>query len=959
MNNAERNQYDAIEHEPRLATRREPGERTLHPHDPSAIAAALPPADVNSGRKPAAPRRRWAVRLLRAGVVLLLLLAAAGGGGFFYARHWLRGTTAAALPQIDGTLPVAGLHGAVSVQRDVHGVPHIHAGSLDDLVFAQAFVTAEDRLFQMDTLRRHAAGELAEILGAALIPHDKQQRTLQIRAAADRAVAALPADQIHLLEVYAQGVNAAMAQQAAHLPIEFRLLGYQPAPWTPRDSVLVSLAMFQDLTDEHATKLDREALTAQLTAAGAADLIPDLYPVGSWRDHPPANAAPDLTIPGPPIEEVPLDESQARVARPNTGRPEMEQLALGQAGMGDCPACFPGSNNWVVSGAHTASGKPLLSNDMHLTATLPGIWYEADLEAPMAGSAEPLHVAGVSIPGLPLIVVGHNAHVAWGFTNLGADVQDIYIESVRGSGDAAEFQAVDGSWQPVVHLPELIKVKHGKDVELDVTATRHGDAVTPILTPLLPGETRQLALRWVLYEPGVVQIPSLDIDSAHDWPSFLAAFAKFGGPAQNVVYADDQGHIGYHAAGRIPLRGPAVGPPGEPAVRGELPTDVEAPPASPAASAAQTPPAPNPAQLSGPLSPVPLKPSTAHEWSGMIPFEQLPQVFNPPSGIIATANGRTAPDNYPYPITLNWGAAYRTERILHLLLNRTGLRPADMLAIQTDVYSDFDHVLAQRLAYALDHSSALAGKGYKQSQAKTLRQAADFLRTWNGRMTTDSPAAAIVFATHNVLWPMLLDPHLRRASGEKPAGEKLAGEKPAGDNLEPALLYQWYSHDYAMEQLLMHTPERWLPPGFSNWDDLLAAAVLRGLTEAKAPSDLAKWRYGSIHTVDVEHPIFAQQPALGRLLGRPTGTGNLPQSGDGTTVKQVGHTFGPSERFTADFGNLDGSTLNIVLGQSANPDSAWFLDQFPAWYHGTTFALPFTDQSVNQAATHTLTLSPK
>jgi penicillin amidase len=912
---------DPNDSEPRLITRGEPAEPTLHPHDPVLIARNLParPATERSS-----PHRRfnWQ-RLIRAAAVFAALLAVAGTAGVFYARHWVRWATAANLPQLDGTLRVQGLNAPVTVQRDAHGVPHLRAASLDDLIFAQAFITAEDRLFQMDTLRRLAAGELAEILGPKLLPSDELQRFLQLRAAADRAVAQLPPAQLHLLQVYAAGVNASIAEQQDRLPVEFRVLHYTPAPWTPRDSVLIQLIMFEDLTNRFESKLAREALTAQLTQAGSANLIADLYPTSSWRDHTPADPQPDLTIPGPSIDEVPLDESQSRLASP-------DPLPLNPD---PCSSCFPGSNNWVVSGARTASGKPLLSNDMHLNHSLPGIWYEADLEAPIPGS-EPLHVAGVTLPGVPLVVVGHNDHIAWGFTNLGADVQDLYLETTRGTGGSEQFQAVDGSWQTVLRIDEPIKVRFGRDIHLTVLATRHGDAITPILTPLLKGETRQIALRWTAYDPDNVKLPVVDIATAHDWPSFLAAFAQFGGPAQNVVYADDQGHIGYHAAGRIPLRGPAQAPAPNPVAQAIAPENPEA--AADIQAAANP-----PAQLSGPLSAVPLVPSAAHEWSGYIPFDQLPQVFDPPSGVIATANARVAPDDYPYPITLDWGSSYRTERILHLLLHRNGLTPADMLAIQTDVYSDFDRVLAQRLAYALDRSTALAaGKTYKPEAAKNLRVAADLLRTWNGRVTVDSAAAEIVANVHAMLWPMLLQAHLKPKSNA-------------------ALLYQRYGRDSALEEILTHTPQRWLPPSYANWDDFLTDAVAQGLGRTHPPRDLAKLRYGADHTVDIESPIFAQSEALRDLLGRPTGTGEQPQSGDGTTVKQVGHTFGPSERFTANLANLDQSTLNIVTGQSGNPDSPWFLDQFAAWYRGTTYPFPYSTTAVNASTTHTLRLEPK
>ena len=950
---------------------------------PEAAAGRLP---EESGFADAAYSRpsawRSPPRIAQVSGLAVLLLVLLSVVGYFVASHWVRSATRAALPQIDGTLAIGGLRAAVSVRRDAQGVPHLHAASVDDLVFAQGFVTAGDRLFQMDLLRRHAAGELAEVFGASVLGHDRLQRTLQLRAAADRAVAQLPGDQLHLLERYAQGVNALIAQQSGHLPIEFRLLRYQPAPWTPRDSLLVDLAMFEDLTNTFSSKLARETLTERLPP----ELIADLYPVGSWRDHPPSAPTPDLTIEGPPIEQVPLDESQSSMQLPSSppriDLPASRSFVPNALDSNSCSSCTPGSNNWVVSGAHTASGKPLLSNDMHLNLTVPGLWYEADLSAGQGTgqvAGEPFHVAGVSLPGLPLIVVGHNAHIAWGFTNLGADVQDLYVETTRGSGANEEFQAVDGSWQPVVHLAEKIKVKGGRDVTLEIAATRHADTLTPILNNALTTDVtrgRTLSIRWTLYDPAVLQLPTYEIDSAHDWPSFLAAFAKFGGPSQNVVYADDQGHIGFHAVGKIPLRGPAFA-----AV--DIPADLAAPVASrpstetPTIAAAPDPlnataivalPTPVAAQSSGPLSGVPMPVNRAREWSGYIPFDQLPQTYDPPGGVIATANARTTPDNYPYPITLNWAAPYRNERIWHVLAHRTGLTPADMLAIQTDVYSDFDRVLAERLAYALDHSHDLLSSRFSPEKTQRLRNAADLLRKFNGRMTTDSPAAAIVASVHAVLWPMLLSPQLDRLSPQldQKSAAPLASKTKTSTSLrsplaraEPNQLYNWGESDYALEQLLVHQPQRWLPANVGTWDDLLTAAVDQGLTQARAPSDLGTWRYGAIHTVEIEHPVFEQSALLRHLLGMPIGTGAQPLSGDATTVKQVGHSFGPSERFTADFGNLDHSTMNVVLGQSGNPASPWFLDQFPAWYRGATYVLPFSDAAVSSAASHTLTLEPR
>jgi penicillin G amidase len=877
------------------------------PFEPTLVARRLPNENPTKKIAPAARLSRFLVRTFAILVPLAFILAAAA---FIAGRYWTRHALRASLPQIDGTVSIPGLSAPVTIQRDTHGVPHIHAATLDDLIVAQGFVTAQDRLWQMDMLRRHAAGELAEVLGPSLVPHDRAQRTLQVRAAADRAAATLAPDQLHWFRLYAQGVNDSITIQRAHLPIEFRILRYQPTQWTPRDSILVGLAMFQDLTNAFPQKLNREALSAKLPP----DLLSDLYPVGSWRDHPPTESVIDLTNPPADFEEIPLDESQSKLnipatkpgapyladsspdvgsSKPTTSTEDTEDLLALQKifATSRCEGCTAGSNNWVVSGTRTASGKPLLSNDMHLNHSVPGVWYEADLQSATGN----FHAAGVTLPGYPFIIVGHNDHIAWGFTNLGADVQDLYVEQTRGTDTAAEYESPDHVWHPLLHHREIIHVRHRPDIILDVAATQHGSTATPLISDLFPEEKRALSLRWTIYDPANITPSFFNIDSAVDWPSFTAAFSTFGGPAQNVVYADDHGNIGYHAAGKVPIRGSVT----QPTALSPVPTDA--------------------------LDPT-------HEWAGYIPFDQLPQSFDPPGGVLATANARVTPDGYPFPITLNWAAPYRNERIWKVLSSRDHLTAADMLALQTNVYSDLDHVIAQRLAYAIDHSA---------TKDKRIRQAADILRKWDGHVDATAAAPAIVDATRAALWPMLLNPHL--------------GPQPGGS----AALYTWNEKPFAEEQLIMHTPARWLPSNYANWDELLTAAVAQGLFETHAPFDLNKWQYGKSHPVDIEHPLFAHSPLLQRLIGIPTGTGPQSQSGDTTTIKHVGRSFGPSERFTADLSNLDDSTLNIVLGQSGNPTSPWFMDQWPAWYKGTTFTLPFSKAATNAATTHTLTLTPQ
>ncbi|MGH9617155.1 MAG: penicillin acylase family protein [Acidobacteriaceae bacterium] len=801
-------------------------------------------------------RSRW---LLVGLLVLLSIVVLLCVGGTF----WLRRAMRASLPQLDGQLNVAGLSHPVTVRRDAHGVPHISAANMDDLIVAQGYVTAQDRMWQMDMLRRYASGDLAEILGPKAVKHDRAQRILEIGHAADAALAAMdPADR-RFLEDYARGVNAYIAQAESQghnrLPAEFRLLDYRPQPWRPRDSLLAALNMVETLSMDAPTKLAREKIEARLKSPA---LVADLYPVGSWRDHPPVSTLPPITAPQT-VPRIPLDSSQTGIQKNVEDILQLEKL-LPSSPIMNCRACAAGSNNWTVSGAHTVTGLPLLSNDMHLDHTIPDTWYEAQLTS---GNFD---VAGVTLPGVPFVIVGHNAKIAWGFTLLYADVQDIYVEQTDGD----RYKTPEG-WKPFQHDHEVIHVRGGFDDKLDVLRTDHG----PVITPLLPHEKRTLALRWTVYDPATVTLPFYQIDSAQNWDEFRAALALFGGPPQNAVYADAQGNIGYQATGKIPLR---------------------------------------PNGLVG----VPIA-DGSHEWQGYIPFDKLPSAYNPPQGILATANSRVTPDGYPYPITLEWAAPYRNERIWKVLESKPKLSASDMLALQNDVYSAFDQELAQRFTYAIDHAN---------HPNPRLRQAAHLMRTWDGNVTIPSAAANIVDAARDALWPMLLKPRL---------GEEWK-------------LYRWASSTFALEQIVSGEPQRWLPARYSNWNDFLAAAVDRGMTVLHAPPDLRSWQYGKTHPVEVEHPLYGSIPWMRSW----TGTGAHPQSGDGTTVKQVSRVFGPSERLTVDFSDLDRSTLNIVIGQSGDPLSPYYMDQWPYWYAGKTFALPFSDSAVQSAAAHTLTLVP-
>jgi penicillin amidase len=822
-------------------------------------------------RAPTRPRKasRWFFRLTVFIVALIALASFGAAGGVLWLRHAMRQQ----LPQMDGQIKLAGLQAAVTVRRDEHDIPHIDAANLDDLFTAQGYITAQDRLWQMDITRRFAAGDLAEIFGNSIfgsgpLRHDRLQRVLLFRRTAERITAALSPTERRYFDDYARGVNAYIAESSHPLPAEFRVLHYQPKPWAAVDSVLVGISLVQMLDESWPTKLARlqveQALIKKVGPDRAASMIADLYPTGSWRDHPPTQAPPDPSHPPLPAAEVPLDESQSLLE-------DLLQLRKIEGKQDSCLTCISGSNEWAVAGQHTASGKPLLSNDMHLNHTLPDIWYQADLQA------GDFHVTGVTPPGLPFIVEGHNAHIAWGYTALYGDVQDLYVEKVN---DQHEYWK-GNAWQPMQRVQETIPVRWSKEESIEVDSTDHG----PILDPVLPNDQRTLeqagqalALKWTIYDPSLNGLPIFELDSAANWSDFQKAASVWCWPTQNLIYADDQGHIGYQSVGRMPLR-------------------------------------------PGGLAPVPIT-DTNHEWQGYIPFTAMPSIEDPASGILATANSRITPDGYAYPLTLEWASPYRNERIWKWLTGKEQLTPADMLKLQTDIYSEVDQELAQRFTYAIDHASHPSSR---------LRQAADLLRGWDGRLTTNSAAPAILSAAKGAWWPLVLQPQIGAAWH----------------------IYEWPESAFVQEQLITNQPSAWLPPGYKSWNDLLAAAVDAGLNDAHAPADLKQWQYGQQHVLQVTHPLYGSLPFF-----KWTGVGPTPQSGDTSTVKQVGTSFGPSQRFTMDWSNIDGSTENIFSGEAGDPLSEHYADQFYYWYNGKTFALPFTPQAVAAQTAHTLQLTP-
>lgn len=516
-------------------------------------------------------------------VNFVLLAAVVAGAGIVYWYAWRP------LPKTSGSID-APISANASVTFDRLGVPHIRGSQLEDALFVQGYVTAQDRLFQMDLLRRFNAGELSEVFGAAAIESDRESRRLRLRRIAEAAYVGLPPADRAALAAYARGVNHYLATHRSSLPIEFTLAQYQPRPWSVVDSLLICLHMFRTLTSTFRAELLKQSMLAE----GDRRLVEQLFPVRSGT------------------------ETQ------------------------------PGSNAWAVAGSRTASGKPLLSNDMHLEYSLPGIWYMTHLTAPG------FDVSGVALPGTPGVIVGHNRRIAWGITNLHYDVQDLYVEKID---ERTGRYVVNGTVQQARGERELIRVKGQNPVEVVTWVTRHG----PIL---VSDGDRRMALRWTASEPGMVQYPMLDINRAENWEQFRTALARFPGPGSNFVYADVDGNIGYQAAGTLPKRR---------GFNGDVPLDGAA---------------------------------GEFEWDGYIPFAELPSAFNPPSGLIATSNQNPFPPNYPHTVSGNFAPPHRHQQVVDLLNAKKGWRAEDMLAVQKDVYSGFDRFLARELIAAYERRQA-------------------------------------------------------------------------------------------------------------------------------------------------------------------------------------------------------------------------------------------------------------
>ncbi|GAA4120726.1 penicillin acylase family protein [Nocardioides fonticola] len=868
---------------------------------------------------------RWTVWVSLA--VVLVLLAATAAGVVVVRRSF---------PQTTGTIAIPGLEGRVEVVRDGAGIPQIYGDSLADIARAQGYVHAQERFFEMDVRRHATAGRLAEMFGADAVESDAVVRTMGWRRVAEQELGLIKPETRAFLEAYSAGVNAYLhTHSLSEISLEYVVLragglDYTPEDWTPVDSLAWLKAMAWDLRGNMQDEIDRAISTADVGAERADALFPD-YPYG---DHAP------IVGQGAVVDGVFDQDAPSGVTRNPTRPPFTAGQVDALRRVGRTVAAMPawlgrgdgiGSNSWVVDGAHSATGEPLLANDPHLGVGMPGIWMQMGLHCRVLSSACPLDVAGFTFSGLPGVVIGHNNDIAWGFTNLGPDVTDLFVERVQG-----DTYVYAGRRQPLRERREVIKVHDGDDVVLTVRSTRHGPLLSDVgaqvdaqvgaelgddlaaaatgsgvAEGVRPGEEAAVALRWTALDPQPTADAILDLDLATDWTSFRAAAAEFAVPAQNLVYADREGHIGYQAPGRIPIR--KSGNDGLTPVAGWRPEN---------------------------------------DWSGeYVPFSGLPSVLDPDEGFVVTANQAVIGPGYPYRLASpsDWDRGYRSQRIRDLLTTRFAdggtVSIDDLLGVQLDSRNPMGPVLTP---YLLDLVRQLP-RGY-------YRAAAHLLPSWDFSQPADGPQSAAA-AYFNAVWRNLL---------------ALTFDDELSSEVRPDGGQRWYA---VVTALLQRPDDAWwddvdTPTVVEHRDDILRQALLDARDELtrRMARDVSEWTWGRLHRLDLRSPTLGESgiAPIEWLVNRgPWRVGGGTSAVDAAAwdaSSEETHpyevTTAPSMRMVVSVGDWDDSRWINLTGVSGHAFSAHYDDQTDLWARGETLAWPFTADAVRAAGEDTLTLEP-
>jgi penicillin G amidase len=789
------------------------------------------------------------------------------------------------VPKPAGHAFVNGLRAPVEIVRDEWGVPHLYATNDIDLFFAQGFVHAQDRLFQMDLNRRIGLGRLAEITGPLGVAFDRFARYRGWPRASAVQVAGGDESTRAVIDAYAAGVNAFIASQP--LPAEFKVLAYRPEPWDALATSAWGTVLAWGLSCNWETELLRAWLLDELGPERALAMTP-VYRSGY------TTTLPDEQV-GRRLAEGLLRAFQETVAHGPVGMPVFGQGI--------------GSNNWVVAGSRTASGRPHLANDPHLPPVFPTIWYANHL------SGGDYHVTGFTLPGVPGVIIGHNEYCAWGVTNAFPDVQDVYIERFDPA-DPARYQ-VDGEWETAEIHEETIKVRGLRNVKLKTRTTRHG----PVFSDMLAGDHHDLSYSWTLFHAGSHIQSVLATNRATDWATFRDSLRHWSFPSQNVVYADTRGTIAYMMPGLVPRRRRGDG-----------------------------------------LSPVPGW-VRDNEWDGFIPFDELPYYVNPPEGYLATANNCMVGDSFPYLLTGEWLPDYRVKRIRELLGQQDNLTLDDHVRIQNDSVSP----MAQRFL-----TVALPSVDGEPARAPELQVALSRLSTWDGNMAVDSIPATLCFGwlVHFTRAAVAQAVGEARATTLLAKGGQIGFPFMPFYEISYELALRWL--EASVGHHANHDPvgdmEPTMDDGFPDWIGDVRPLLLPALRQTlevlhkELGRDSSEWVWGKLHRIEFEHEM-TRLPGIGRLW-KPV---SIPAPGDGYTINQSDLTphFPPepstiiaSCRLIVDVGDWDECLVALPGGQSGHPASPHYQDRIAEWREGRYFPLLFSRARIESAAQGTWYLEP-
>ena len=808
-----------------------------------------------------------------------------------------------AFPQTTGTIEVDGLTNSVEVIRDSLGVPHIYADTSEDLLFAQGYVHAQDRFWQMDFWRHISYGELASMFGSSEIDTDVFLRDMGWGRLAEAQYEAESEQNQALLDAYAAGVNAYLATQSpADLSFEYSILellnhSYEPQPWTGADSLAWGKVMAWDLGGNKSAEIERAVLLGQYPQ----DRVDQLFPEYPGDRHPyivegghadPSTGAINASIPNDAISSF---------TGALTAIDAIDAIGLGGEGTGI------GSNSWAVSGVHTPTGLPYLMNDPHLGSQMPSIWYQVGLHCRAVTEDCPFDVAGFSFAGVPGVIIGHNAHIAWGFTNTGPDVQDLYIEKVNP--DNPNQYEVNGQWVDMELRTEIIEVAGGDPVTTTVRTTRHGPIISDSYEPLeildasaaAPTAPYAIALRWTaLDESPSLMAPIMGINTAKNFDEFREAAFTFEVPAQNLLYADTAGNIGYQMPGRIPIRANGDG-----------------------------------------TVPVPGW-TDAYEWTGFIPRDQLPWSFNPDSGWIVTANNSVIDDSYPYIISEDFAYGYRAKRVVDLVTSNLGIDKDGHATIQYDSYDLNAEFILPYLENALVVVPGL-------SIGDTDKDAINRLFTWDLQNFSGSQGAAIWNAT----WRNML---------------RLTFHDELPEDFWPAGNSRWFE---VMRLLMNRPNDPFwddlTTTAIEERDTILTLSFLAAVDELTETisSAVGEWQWGDMHTITFENQTLGSS-GIG-LIDDRFNRGPYPASGSEGVVNAVGWTategyevdWLPSMRMIVDLGDLGMSRAIHTTGQSGHTDHPHYDDMIALWLTGDTAPMLWDRTDIIADAEAVLILSPR